>query len=310
MMTKPVSTKAIVEAAINSYNEQFEIAEREKRQQKLAEKKAFKEAENLYSMKAAALEKKARITSWSESVTTALLGDTIYHVFKNAMNESLLQQPNVTGMMRAMVSDLITEDANEILAKMRRKTPVLCEMYNLITDTRKKILESAAGEEHTFYIKQDLQDDFYSQLDSMDTSEIEDSIRERVSDAVNTFLDDNREDHDKIMEVLALTKAKVDEHEKEPEEVKESFQQMSRRAIAKIRDRRKGVFESMVTAMCESVLKHDNLKEEFCEGANLNIPKIVDRMQVMYTFIETVNTMQLYKIDEAYMQDLIDNLRK
>ena len=57
-------------------------------------------------------------------------------------------------------------------------------------------------------------------------------------------------------------------------------------------------------------MKDDQLKEEFTEGAKLNIPKIVDRIETMYTFIETVNTMQLYPVDEEYMQNLIESLRK
>ena len=61
--------------------------------------------------------------------------------------------------------------------------------------------------------------------------------------------------------------------------------------------------------MCESCMKNQELSEEFTENGKLNVPKIVDRMQVMYTFIETVNTMNLYKVDEAYMQNLIESLR-
>ena len=48
----------------------------------------------------------------------------------------------------------------------------------------------------------------------------------------------------------------------------------------------------MVSAMCESVMKHDELKEEFMEGSQLNVGKIVNRIQLMYTFLEAPWTWQ------------------
>ena len=144
----------------------------------------------------------------------------------------------------------------------------------------------------------------------MDTESISDAIRNRVTDAIDDFMVSNREDHDKIMGALELTRDKLEQVKNEPEEVRESYENLSKRYISKVRNRKKGVFESMVSAMCESVMKDDNLKQQFTEGAKLNIPKIVDRIETMYTFIETVNTMKLYDVNEEYMENLIQSLRK
>ena len=313
MPFKPVSNKLVIESAIDSFNKSMEAQQEAARQQKAEETRAFKENECIVQRINNRNANRIKFNSFMESVTAALLGESIYYVFSKAIDPVLKEQANVTGIMRAMVGDFIKEDANSILSSMRTKNVTLSEMYNLITSTRskiKKMVEDAGIDDPSAYrIDTGTRDEFFDQLDKMDTSEIADAIRERVTDSMNEFIEKNKQDHDAIMNCLQVTKDKIDSVPDATEEVKESYQVLSRRKIAKIRNRKKGVFESMVEAMCESCMKNQELSEEFTENGKLNVPKIVDRMQVMYTFIETVNTMNLYKVDEAYMQNLIESLR-
>lgn len=311
MPIKAVSNKLIIESAIDSYNKNLEAQQEAAKQQQVEAKRAFRENECIVQRINNPRERQAKYNSFKESVTAALLGESIYYVFSKAMDKTLMEQTNVTGIMRAMVGDFIKEDANSILSSMRTKNVTLSEMYNLITSTQAKLFGEGGtvvkDDISSYRIGPEIKSAFFDQLDNMDISEIEDAIRERVSDSMNEFIEKNKQDHDAIMNCLQATKDKMDTTKDET--VKESYQALSRRKIAKIRNRKKGVFESMVDAMCESVMKNDELKEEFTESGKLNVPKIVDRIQIMYTFIETVNTMNLYKVDEAYMQDLIESLR-
>lgn len=303
------TNKAIVEGAIDAFNKKLE----QDNAADIDRMRSFKESENAINTMARHQNAQRRFISFSESVTHALLSECIYHVYSKAMRESLMEQANIPAMMRAMVGDFIKEDADDILRRMRNKTATLSEMYNLITETKDSVLKHEGFDRmdpSTFRIAKDTKDEFFDRLDNMDTQSITDAIRDRVSHAVEDFMLANSRDHDRIMTALQMTKDKLEEVKDAPEEVKESYQYQSKRFIGKIRNRKKGVFESMVTAMCESVMKDDQLKEEFTEGAKLNIPKIVDRIETMYTFIETVNTMKLYPVDEEYMTNLIEGLRK
>lgn len=312
MAYKPVSNKVFIESAIDAVNQEAEAKAAKRREDDVARAKQFRESEEIITLGNQAQYRQNRFASFSESVSHALLTECIYHVYRKAMRESLIEQPNITAMMRAMVGDYIKEDADEILYKMRTKTAVLSEMYNLITSTKKKIFEAAEfdkADPATYTIGKDVKDKFFEDLENMDTESITTAIRDRVSKAIDDFMMTNRQDHDRLMTALQMTKDKMDEIKDQPEEVKESYQAMYKRACAKIRNRPKSVFESMVSAMCESVMKDPQLNSEFAEGANLNIPKIVDRIETMYTFIETVNTMKLYDVDKAYMESVIQSLR-
>ena len=298
MAYKPISNKVVIENAIDSYNKKLEAEKQALKEQQIESEKAFKESEGFITRGMNYEAIRQRRVSFYESVSHALLSE-------------LLQEANIPSMMRAMVGEFINEDYSDILFKMRTKTPVLSEMYNLITETKDKIHESINDNDpDTFRIDAGIKDDFFEKLDQMDTESISDAIRNRVTDAIDDFMVSNREDHEKIMGALELTKDKLEQVKNEPEEVRESYENISKRYISKIRNRKKGVFESMVSAMCESVMKDDNLKQQFTEGAKLNIPKIVDRIETMYTFIETVNTMKLYDVNEEYMENLIQSLRK
>lgn len=312
MAYKPISNKAIVESSIDAINREIEESAAKKREDDVARARAFRESEEIINLGNRAQYRQNRFNSFSESVSHALLTECIYHIYRKVMRESLVEQPNITAMMRAMVGDYIKEDAADIMYKMRNKTAVLSEMYNLITETKKKIFEAAEfdkADPSTYTIGKDVKDEFFKKLEDMDTESITAAIRDRVSHAVDDFMTANREDHEKLMNALQITKDKMDEIRDQPEEVKESYQAMYKRACSKIRNRPKSVFESMVSAMCESVMKDPQLNAEFTEGANLNIPKIIDRIETMYTFIETVNSMKLCDIDQAYMESVIQSLR-
>ena len=313
MVIKPISNKVLIESAIDQMNKRADEELKAKQIRESEASKAFKESEEIIRLRDRSAVSFSRFTSFSESVTNALLGESIYHVFRKAMDESTLAQPGTETIMRALVGDFIKEDAAKMVNGMRTKSATLSEMYNNIINTKKKILEDSSIDRmdpSTFRITGEVKDEFFENLKGMDTDSISDAIRERVNDAVDEFIEDNKKDHERIMTTLQLTKDKLEEKSDASEEVKESYEAMSRRMIGKIRNRRKGIFESMVSAMCESVMKNPELQEEFAESGKPNTSKIVDRIRTMYTFIETVNTMQLYKIDEEYMQNLIESLRK
>lgn len=310
---KPISNKVLIENAIDSFNRELQEAADRDAAEERARMQQFKESENIAMLRGRRNSGLTRFNSFSESVSHALLTECIYYVYRKSMRESLLEQENITAMMRAMVGDFIKEDAADILYKMRTKSATLSEMYNLINTTKKKILEADGFDRmdpSTYRIDPVVKDEFFEKLDNMDTESISNAIRDRVANAVDDFMINNKKDHDRILSVVQMTKDKLDSVQSEPEEVKESYEYMSKRAISKIRNRKKGIFESMVMAMCESVMKDDQLKEEFAEGAKLNIPKIIDRIETMYTFIESVNTMNLYDVNEEYMQSVIEGLRK
>ena len=138
------------------------------------------------------------------------------------------------------------------------------------------------------------------------------------------FINTNNKDHEEITNTLKNAQEKIDtvtsadDGEDNDEEdsttpdgnVKESYQGLARARINKIRTAPKGVFHSMVSALSESVLKHEDMHNEFMTEGHLDMDKIVDRTRIMYTFMEMLNTSRLDRVDEAFISEAITNLSK
>jgi hypothetical protein len=64
----------------------------------------------------------------------------------------------------------------------------------------------------------------------------------------------------------------------------------------------------MVHTMCETVMRKPDMHAEFMSEGKLDVPKIVDRIRVMYTFMETLNTSKIERVNEAFINGVIRDL--
>ena len=165
--------------------------------------------------------------------------------------------------------------------------------------------------EETFKVDSNLTDKFYEELDCVNADEVVFSIRNRVMDATNDFIDKNTEDKAQIKEILKDTKDKIDSMKGfATEAVQESYAINAKKKISNIRNNRpKTIFESMVTNLLRKSYTDEEYKKVYFEGANVNMDKIVENCELIYTFMEMVNTSKMINIDEAYIQSVLDDMK-
>lgn len=252
----------------------------------------------------------ARFTSFAQTVRTALVTESIYKIFKESMSDEIKNDRTSTSIMRAMVTEYVNENGYDtILNRMRTASSVTSSIYNTITETAKNILESVdKTNPDTFFIAPEMKDEFFKQLDYSDSQAISDAIHQRASDAMDDFVTANTKDHEDITAALQQAQEKIGNVPAEDDELRESYSMIARRKTTEVRNRPKGVFHSMVTAMCESVMKNADMHDEFMTEGRLNIEKIVSRTHLMYTFMEMLNTSRIGKVDEAFIEGVIKDL--
>jgi hypothetical protein len=61
--------------------------------------------------------------------------------------------------------------------------------------------------------------------------------------------------------------------------------------------------------MAESVMKNENLKKQFTEDGKVNINKVVENCEIMYTLLEMVNTTEMIRVNESYIKELINSFK-
>lgn len=154
-------------------------------------------------------------------------------------------------------------------------------------------------------------------------------IRQRVSDAEEAFIKRNAEDKKKVEDLLGKisdnvktvedlsdndsTKSSEDtDNEEESGEAKvaEEHVRMYKKQIKEISENRpRTVFEHMVRNLMTDVVKDSNLKEKYVtESGQFDMPAFMESAKVMYGFLETINTIQLEKVDTKYIQKVLDNM--
>ena len=70
------------------------------------------------------------------------------------------------------------------------------------------------------------------------------------------------------------------------------------------------VFEKMSRNLSRSIIKDEVVRENYItESGTLDTDLIVEASKVMYGFLETVNTLQLDKVDSAYIKKVLDGMK-
>lgn len=250
--------------------------------------------------------------SFTNTMRNTLLIEAMYKIMSESVTEDVRNDRISRNIMRAMVSEYVNENGyDNILYRMRNASISTSMLYNTITNTATKILESVdKNDPNTFVINPEMKDDFFKQLDYSDTEAISDAIKDRVADAMNDFVTANTKDHDDITSALNAAQEKINNSNPDDTELHESYTRLAKSKINDIRNRSKGVFHSMVEATCKSVLANKDMQEEFMTEGHLDMNKIVDRTKLMYTFVEMLNTSRIANVDAAFIEGVISDLTK
>ena len=142
-------------------------------------------------------------------------------------------------------------------------------------------------------------------------------IRTRVADAEETFIRNNAEDKKKIDELLnkISTNVKTVETmaEKDPKKAQvatEAVREYKRKINDVYKEKSFTIFGKMASILTESIVKDDAIRESYTtEDGTLDVDLAVESAKVMYGFLETLNTIQIEKVDEKYIANIINGMR-
>lgn len=142
-------------------------------------------------------------------------------------------------------------------------------------------------------------------------------IRSRVADAEETFIKNNAEDKKKIDELLN----KISNNVKTIETLSEKDPKKAEVATEAVREYKKKIndiyheksftiFGKMTSILTENIVKDKVVRESYlAEDGTLDVDLAVESAKVMYGFLETLNTIQIVKVDENYIADIISGMK-
>lgn len=190
---------------------------------------------------------------------------------------------------------------------------MLSELAYVINNSVTSIMEKAdPKDKSSLTIDKKDKEKFFKSLDNVSADKAIDTIRNRVMNATQKFIDSNTKGKMEIKNVLANTKEKIEKSREKANgaALAESHAFIGQRQIMDIREGKvQNVLEAMVYAVSRQALKNEDAKKIFVENASLNMDKVVEHCEVMFTFLTTLDTCKIANIDEAYIEEMLNDLK-
>lgn len=303
-------------------NAQAAIRERVNNQKVISEEVEY----NAIWNKLASLDEQSiDLMDYRKQVTDAFLVEGLTIFVDNCVNPAIIKEEYNQKLVRQLVSAFVNEEGSiKLLNKMKRTSQLMSELAYVTEKTVESVIEAAdKTNTETFKIENNDKKNFYDELSKMDVDDSIAKITERVNNETKTFIEDNIKANERIKTVTAKTAEKVEESKKKADEkansekaakqeakIQEGYIGLGKDRIMEIKEsRNKTVFECMVYNLSKSAMLNESANKAFVEDARLNMDKIVEHCEVMYTFLMAMDSTKLINVDEAYIQNMLNDLK-
>lgn len=242
-----------------------------------------------------------------------LLTESLFYIMKKCFPVTL--ESSLLDQGRSVISSFVMEEgADSLLSRFRTKTLFLSELANIVETTHRKVLHSCEGKDAPFKITNSDMKAFHDRIDNMSTDAITKEIVSRVTKAEENFVKANMKDKENIEKLAEKTKEKIDNIKVKDadteEDLKQEFAALYRRDVDSVMNRKKGILESIVLRMSKAIVSESALLEQFTqENGKLDMQRIIDSSEVMYTFLEMVNTLNIKPITTSYISDALASIK-
>ena len=250
-----------------------------------------------------------------QNVKNSLLSECIFKLYKDSTVAPLTESDKV--IARNLVNKFVLENgAGELLLNFKHKNLLLSEFSRITNKYYQRILEecddessdpSKAGKAREFSIDDKTKEDFFTELEDIDTEDASKLIKERVSDAVSEFIDNNENQKLEYEDIIKSAQDRIAGTTNES--YAESYTNQAKRTINEMRlNAKKNIFHYMVESLCKNTFKNDKLKTKYLNESTLNMDNIVNDSMLIYNMLEMVSTTNMVNVDEEYMRNYVKSL--
>lgn len=175
--------------------------------------------------------------------------------------------------------------------------------YNYLVESAEEKVKEGLSLKDAYQIEQDNINDFIITIKDNIPKDIDETINERVADSIQDFIDDNKKNKADMEKIYMDAKSKMVSDNDIG--IQQEASMMAKRKENKILNRPTNVFGEMTKIMLESVHKISVLKESYSNNNKLDFKKIMKDTEVMYTFLECLNTLNIVNVNESYITNML-----
>ena len=260
-----------------------------------------------------------------ESVKNNLLTAAILKPYKEAMNSVVTDSDK--RVMQNLVKKFVEEQgAGDLLTRFKYQNTLTAELGRVVQESYDRIIESIDSDKkrdelNSFIPKVDEKDipnaaaplkipqtdvdEFYKDLAEVDTAEASKLIKDKVSDAMGEFVDQNLMNKTDFQEVINTAKEKLTDV-KDEATIEYTMNEAKRQINEMRRTRHKNVFHYLVEAITKETFKDDSLRTRYLHESTVDMSGIIHSAELIYTMLETFNTTEM--VSEDYIKNYIISL--
>lgn len=228
---------------------------------------------------------------------------------KDEMFNDMSKDEDITNAVN-VIAKRVTDAEEEFIKKNNEDKEALKDLADKFSERIKKVEDDETSTDAST-------DDTDTSDSSTDNVPDNTEADEEVPDSENTDTegedtntDEPSEDDSASSDTTTDDSSKTDDTD--TSEKDETVKQESVLLIKAINERRekrpRNVLEQVVINFTESVLKSEDLREEYIEDGKLDMASIIESSKCIYGFLEAVNTLQIHKVDADYIQDALENM--
>lgn len=273
------------------------------------------------SIKEEAVQKKRK---FAKDLTDNLVAESIAYPYLEVAKMNNFTQEQ-TDLGKKIIDNFVVETGAENILKNMREGTVVTSLYaDIISETTKEVLEACGKkckdtktEEYDicYTFDKEYADKFVNSLVKATPTALPNIISTRVSSAVQDFVNKQQDDQNTIKDILNkakdnITAAKEKKFSEQTiKEITEQSEIAARHKISLIYRENTNLYGRMVKNFSKQMVtvNEQAMKDAgyVKENGKLNIAKVMNDTQVMYTVLETINTAGFYDIDKNYVASIV-----
>ena len=246
-----------------------------------------------------------RRLDFSTSVSNYLMETAIYTVFEKVLEESGGDNRDMN-IGRNTIKNFVQETGyHKLVDRFLNENLITSQIASLCEEYRAIIMEAAKksntiDEDPVYTMDKAIADDFINNIKDIVPEKAIKIIRDRVADSMDQFLNQQAENKASLVNIYNKANEKVKTAANEA--VKEDLTKLAKHEASKVYDKATDVLGAMVRIMTENAHKVEDLKKVYYENNELNMKQIINDSTVVYMALETMNSLGMANMDEAFIQ--------
>jgi hypothetical protein len=248
-----------------------------------------------------------------ENVKSGFLSEAMSKLYKESFGV-MTKRDRITA--KNLINTFINEQgAGELLNRFKYQNTLVAEMARIVQEHYDMVVESITcddeecnipGRAKELHLDKTIVDDFYKDLVDLDTTEASKLIKDKVTDAMTEFIDQNTQNKLDFEEIINTAKEKISDL-KEESAVESTMNEAKRQINEMKRTRHKNIFHYMVEAISKEAFKDINgVGKQYIHESKVDMDGVVNSAKLIYTMLEMLNTTEM--VSKDYIQTYIENL--